>query len=142
MEENLQSFLAENAIKAENVKYVASQRFLGKDRKPIEWELRVLTSDESDQILKSCKKKVFAPGSREAQIVTDGEKYLAELACASIVYPNLNSAVLQESYGTVGAAATLQKMLTPGEYADLMLTVQQAQGYELGMDNKIKKAKN
>lgn len=142
MEENLQSFLAENAILSENVKYVASRRFVNKERKPIEWELRVMTNDESDEILKGCKKKEFIPGTRDYKTVTDHEKFAAELACACVVYPNLNSEALQNSYGAVGAVDLLKKMLTPGEFTDLLYTVQETNGYKVGMADKIKKAKN
>lgn len=142
MEENLQSFLAENAIKAGNVKYVASQRFLDKDRNPVEWELRVLTNEEADAIMKSCKKKEFVPGSREFKIVADHEQFAAELAGASVVYPNLNSAQLQDSYHAVGAVDLLKKMLTLGEFTDLIYTVHEVNGFKFGMEDKIKKAKN
>lgn len=142
MEENLQGFLAENAIKSENVKYVASERFVDKDKQPIKWELRVLTSDEDDAIKQSCKKKEFTPGSREAKIVIDNEKYAAELICACVVYPNLNNAKLQLSYHAAGAVELVQKMLTPGEYADLYLMVSEVNGFKVGMADKIKQAKN
>ena len=49
-------FMADNAIKAENKKYVASRRFIGEDKKPVEWELRVVPNDEVEQITKSCQK--------------------------------------------------------------------------------------
>lgn len=142
MEENLQSFLAENVIKADNVKFIASPRFLDTNRKSIEWEIKVLTSKESDAILQACKKKEFLPGTRDYKIITDNEKFAADLACACIVYPNLNSAALQDSYNAIGAVDLLQKMLTPGEYTELVYAVQEANGYKLGMADKIKKAKN
>ena len=34
------AFMAQNKIKRENVKFVASKGFVDKDGKPIEWELR------------------------------------------------------------------------------------------------------
>lgn len=141
-DDNLLGFLAENAIKAEDVMYVASQRFLGKDRKPLAWRLRALTSEECDDIMKRCKKKEFVPGTRDAKIVTDQDKFSTDLVCASVVYPNLDSEKLQRSYDAVGAADLIHKMLTPGEYADLAYTVQQANGFEVGMKDKIKRAKN
>lgn len=143
MDNNLVAFLAENAIKAENIKYVASKRFLGADKQPIEWELRVLTSEEDEALKKNCKKKVFIPGTRDAKIELDSDKYAEELICACVVYPNLNDAGLQDSYGAVGAGQLVRKMLTPGEYTDLYLMVSQANGFEVGMDDKkIKEAKN
>lgn len=141
-EQNLQAFLAENAIKAENVKYPASKRFLDSEKKPIEWEIRVLTSDENEAIQNECKKKEFIPGSRQTAITLDQEKYAVALICECVVYPNLNDAGLQDSYGVIGAEALVKKMLTPGEYTDLYMAVTEANGFQVGMDEKIKQAKN
>jgi hypothetical protein len=142
MDDGLNAFLAENAIKAEDVAYAASSRFLGKDRKPAVWKLRVLTSEENDVIIKHCKKKEFVPGTRDVKISTDNEKYVTELVCASVVFPNLNAETLQDSYGAVGAAELIHKMLTPGEFTDLASAVQEACGFEVGMKDKIDRAKN
>ncbi|CUH95876.1 hypothetical protein P22_1962 [Propionispora sp. 2/2-37] len=143
MDNNLVAFLAENAIKAENIKYVASKRFRDANKNSIEWEIRVLTSEEDEAIKKTCKRKVFVPGTRDAKIEFDNEKYAEELIVACVVYPNLNDAALQDSYGVVGAVQLIHKMLTPGEYTDLYLMVSQANGFEVGMDDKkIKQAKN
>lgn len=37
---SLSAFLAENAVPVENIKFVASKRFLGEDGNPIPWENR------------------------------------------------------------------------------------------------------
>ena len=47
---SLSGFLAQNAVKAENVKHVVSKRFLDEKKKPIEWEIRCLTTDEDEAI--------------------------------------------------------------------------------------------
>jgi hypothetical protein len=140
--DSLKVFLAENAIKPAEVAYSASPRFLNKDRKPMEWKLRVMTSEECDNILRECKKKEFVPGTREVKITTDQEKFITELTTACVTYPNLNNEELQNSYGAVGAAELVHKMLTPGEFSDLANTVQQANGFDVGMKDKIKRAKN
>ena len=142
MENSLQAFLAENAIKAENVPYVASKRFIGADKQPITWELRVMSSEEDEVIKQSCKKKTFIAGTRDTKIELDTDKYAEELICACVVFPNLHDAALQNSYGAVGAAQVVRKMLTPGEFTDLYLMVSQVNGFEVGMEEKVKKAKN
>ena len=38
---DLSSFFRENAIKTEEVKYVVSTRFVDKNKKPVEWILRM-----------------------------------------------------------------------------------------------------
>ncbi|HBF8940547.1 TPA: phage portal protein, partial [Clostridioides difficile] len=46
---DLNAFLSQNAIKVENRKYVASERFIGEDGKAIEWELKAIDSDRDRQ---------------------------------------------------------------------------------------------
>ena len=130
--DNLKAFLLENAIPAEEVTYVASRRFVG---------LRILTSEESDKLLNQSKHKEFVPGTRDIKIVTDNEAFLTKLICASVTFPNLNDASLQDSYQAIGAEDLIHKMLTPGEYVDLASAVQEANGFEVGMQDKIERAK-
>ncbi|MFL8268073.1 phage tail assembly chaperone, partial [Clostridioides difficile] len=49
---DLNAFLSQNAIKVENRKYVASERFIGEDGKAIEWELKAIDSDRDRQLRK------------------------------------------------------------------------------------------
>ena len=50
---SLSAFLAENALSVENVKFVASKRFLSDElddkgkRKPMEWEIKAITGTEA-----------------------------------------------------------------------------------------------
>ncbi len=140
-EENLQAFLLENAIKADEIEYVASSRFVIKGN-PVPWKITPITNDENEALVNRCKHKQFVPGTREAVVRVDQEEYAASLICACVTYPNLNSEQLQTSYGAVGAADLVKKMLTPGEYQDLFSAVMQANSFDIGMDEKIKKAKN
>lgn len=139
---DITAFLSANAIKTKDVEYVASQRFLGKDGKPIPWRLRVLTNDELDEITKRCKKKEFLPKTREYKTTVDNVKLELEMICASVVYPNLNDEQLQDSYGAIGAEETVKRMLTPGEYTDLARAVTEAAGFQMGMQDQVNVAKN
>lgn len=140
--QNLQAFLMQNAIAAPTVEYVASKRFVDANKEPIAWKIQPITNDENDAIVNSCKKKNFVPGSRETQITVDQTAYAVKVIVKCVAFPNLNDATLQDSYQAVGAEDLIQKMLTPGEYNDLFLAVQKANGFETGMDDKIKEAKN
>ncbi|MDM9734700.1 phage portal protein, partial [Clostridioides difficile] len=60
---NLSAFLSQNAIKNENVMYVASDRFLDEEGKPIKWELRVLSSEEDEALRRKCTKRVKVIGN-------------------------------------------------------------------------------
>jgi len=139
---DLQAFFMQNAIAAPVIEYVASKRFVGADKKPIAWKIQPITNDENESLQNQCKKKSFIPGTRETQVTIDQQTFAAKLICKCVVFPNLNDATLQDSYQAVGAEELIQKMLTPGEYTDLLLAVQKANGYETGMDEKVKVAKN
>lgn len=139
---NLKAFLAHNAVQDENTKYAASKRFLD-DGKPVEWEIQSVTSEEDEQIRKSCTKKVSVPGKKgQYTQETDFEKYLGLLAAQCVVFPNLNDAELQNSYGVMGADTVLKVMLKPGEYQDLLKKIQEINGFDLGMEELVEEAKN
>ena len=139
---NLSCFLAQNVIKVETVKYVASKRFID-GGKPVEWELGCITSEEDEKLRKSCTKKVQVPGKKNMFTPeTDYDKYLGLLAVKCIKYPELNSAELQNSYGVMGEDALLKTMLKPGEYQDLLKKVQEINGFDTGMDELVEEAKN
>ena len=55
---SLSAFLAENAVPVENIKFVASKRFLGEDGNPIPWEIKTITGTEDEALRKSCAKRV------------------------------------------------------------------------------------
>jgi hypothetical protein len=139
---DLSAFLAQNVAQDESIKYVASKRFV-EDGKPVEWELQSITSEEDEQIRKSCTKKVQVPGKRgQYAPETDYEKYLGLLATRCVVFPNLNATELQNSYGVMGADAVLKKMLKPGEYQDLLKKIQEVNGFDIGLDELVDEAKN
>ncbi len=146
-------FMMGNAVTEENVKYVASKRFTkpvsnkkgeptGKVE-PVEWEIKSVESDIDEALRKECTKKVPIPGKRgQFNLDTDNDKYMAKLCVASTVYPNLNNAELQDSYGVKSAEELLKKMLKPGEYAEYKLKVMEVNGFDVSMDELVDDAKN
>ena len=140
---NLSGFLAQNALKVENVKYVVSKRFLDENGQPIPWEIRCITSTEDEALRKACTKRVPIPGKRNQYTQeTDYNLYLGKLAARCTAFPNLDDAELQNSYGVMGADALLKTMLTPGEYADYLTKVQEVNGFEVTFEDAVDEAKN
>lgn len=140
---NLSAFLSQNALKDENIKYVASKRFLDENGKPIEWELCCITSEEDEAIRKACTKRVPIPGRKNQYTQEiDYNLYLGKLAARCTVFPNLNDKELQDSYGVMGADTLLKKMLKPGEYADYLQKVQEINGFEVSFEEAVDEAKN
>lgn len=147
---SLSAFLAPNALGVENVKYIASPRFLSdqideKTKKPIPeaWEIKAISGTEDEALRKSCMKRVPVPGKRnQFQKETDMDMYLGKLAVACTVYPDLNDKELQDSYHVMGAEALLKTMLTPGEYSDYVNKVSEINGFEKPFEDEVDEAKN
>lgn len=139
---NLSAFLAQNAVQDETEKYIASKRFVDKGQ-PVEWELQSITGEEDEQLRKSCTKRVQVEGKKGQYMQDmDANKYLGLLAVKCIVFPNLNAAELQDSYGVMGGDTLLKKMLKPGEYQDLLAKIQEINGFNAVMDELVEEAKN
>lgn len=135
-------FMAGNAKVDENVKYVASKRF-AKNGKPVEWEIKAIDSDLDEMLRKECTKKVPIPGKRgQYNQETDTDKYIGKMCVACTVYPNLNDAELQNSYGVKDGVSLLKKMLLPGEYTEYKSKVMEVNGYDMSMEELVDEAKN
>ena len=142
MEQTLSAFLKENKIKREAYEYVASKDFVDSEGNPIPWKIRPLTNEELDNLRDRFTKRVKNKMTQKTEEVFDKEGFTMEMATTAIEFPKLDDAQLQESYGVVGADSLLNAMLTPGELQDLFLAVNEASDFEVGMDQKIKQAKN
>jgi hypothetical protein len=139
---NFSVFMAGNVLKADSVKYVASKRITD-NKKPVEWELKAIDSDLDEAIRKECTKKVPVAGKRgQYTQETDTDKYISKMCVACTVYPNLNDAELQDSYGVKSGEALLKKMLLPGEYTDFKTKVMEVNGYDMSMEDLVDEAKN
>jgi hypothetical protein len=135
-------FMAGNVAKNETTKYVASKRFAVKG-KPVEWEIKAIDSDLDEALRKECTKKVPIAGKRgQFNQETDTDKYIGKMCVACVVYPDLNNAELQDSYGVKSADALLKKMLLPGEYTELKAKVMEVNGYDMSMEELVEEAKN
>ncbi len=142
MADDFRAFMAENAVRYNEARYVVSQRFKDEKGEPIAWRFRILSEDENSKLLAQCRRRVTDIKTRQTTVETDSDKYNDLLIQSCVIYPNLNDEALQESYGAVGAAELARKMLLPGEYADLLLALTEASGFDGGMAGKIKLVKN
>ena len=126
----------------DTVKYVASKRFKEKG-KPVEWELKAVSSSLDEAIRKDCTKKVPIVGKRgQYNQETDTDKYIGKLCVACTVYPNLNDAELQDAYDVKSGDDLLKKMLLPGEYTEYKAKIMEVNGYDMSMEELVDEAKN
>lgn len=140
---NLSAFLAQNAIKVDNIKHVVSKRFVDEKGNPVPWEIQCITSSEDEAIRKACTRKVQVPGKKgQFTQQTDFDLYLGKLAAKCTVFPNLDDKELQDSYGVMGSDALLKVMLKPGEYTDYLAKIQEINGFDVTFEEAVDEAKN
>jgi hypothetical protein len=144
----LELFFADNVEESEVVEYVASPRFKDKEGNPLKWQLKAVSSEECTEIKKKCVKKVPIPGKRGQYTQDfDSTRYNTMMCAATVVYPDLNNAALQDSWGKktgtsiMSAEQLLNVMLIPGELDLLSAKVTEVNGYT-NINDDIEEAKN
>lgn len=110
---SLNGFFKSNAKSLPDVKVVVSERFTNEDGSPIEWVLHPISTKKIEEITKRNTKTTIKNGKKES--IVNEENLNAELLEAVVLYPSLNDAELQDSYGVSSANELLSVMLYPGE---------------------------
>lgn len=142
MAKSLSAFFAQNAKKIDNRLVAASPRFVDEDGKPMQWEICCITADENAGIRKGCMRSVPIPGKRGQYTQEfDSQAYQAKIAARCTVFPNLNDAELQSSYGVMGAEKLVTTMLTAGEFEDYTREILVLNGFTAD-DELVEEAKN
>lgn len=138
---DLSVFFAQYANAETTESFIVSERFKDQSGTPVPWKLRSMTEEENEQCRKAATKRVKGKGGMQVS-ETNPEEYMAKLVAASVVFPNLKDAELQQSYGVLGAETLLKKMLLPGEYASLLGKVQEMNGYDKNLNDLTDEVKN
>lgn len=139
----LSAFMAQNAKKVENIKVAVSDRFTDVNGKPIDWDVRCITSGEDEVLRRDCTRRVPVPGKRNQYTQElDTNLYLSKFAAACTVFPNLNDADLQDSYKVKTPEALISAMLSPGEYAAYVDRLQVLCGFDRSLSDQVDEAKN
>jgi len=140
--DDIRCFLAGNAVKYTAAEVEISDRFCDEEGNPIPWKIKILTAKEMEGIKKACTVKVVNAATQKTELRTDEENMGRLLLEQCVLFPNLKSEELQNSYGVMDAAELAEAMLTPGEYAKLSKAIMEAQGVDMGLAKDIKKIKN
>ena len=120
---SLNGFFKSNAKSLPDVKVVVSERFTNEDGSPIEWVLHPISTKKVEEITKRNTKTTIKNGKKES--IVNEENLNAELLEAVVLYPSLNDAELQDSYGVSSANELLSVMLYPGETQVLINALQE-----------------
>ena len=109
---------------------------------PFPFVVKSITEAENKAIRKACQKVRFDKKTRQKQIDTDTDLYNSRLVVACCVEPNFKDAALQEKYGVRGAEDLIDRLLKPGQYTDLLIAVQEINGFTDDVNDLRDEAKN
>lgn len=142
MSGTLEAFLKKNKRVRGNVEYAVSKDFVDEGGLPAKWVLRAISTAENERIREDCTREVQEKGGGYRARVDTGA-YMAKLAAACVVEPNLYDAALQDSYGVKTPEALLKEMVdSPGEYAELMRFISKLNGFDGELGEEVDQAKN
>lgn len=141
---NLNLFLKKNKIQKENTTYAATTSLVDEEGKPLLWEIKPLSTKENENIRESCTYEVPVKGKPNLfRPKVNTNLYLAKMIVASVVEPNLYNAELQDSYDVKTPEDLLKEMVDdPGEYNDFAAFVQEFNGFNTSINDKIEEVKN
>ena len=141
---NLSLFLKKNKIQKENTTYAATKSLLDETGKPLEWQIKPLTTKENETIRDACTFEVQVKGKPNMfRPKLNTSDYLSKMMVASIAEPNLYDADLQDSYGVKTPDDLLKEIIDdPGEYNDFAAFIQKFNGFNTTLDDKVEEAKN
>lgn len=141
---NFERFMKKNKQVRNNVFYAPTSSLTDENGNPLKWEIRHLTSEESDKIREACMYDAPVkgkPGQTVQKLNTS--MYLAKMICASVVNPDLNNRELQDAYDVMKPEDLLREMVDlPGEYANFSSFIQKINGFDETLDDLVEEAKN
>lgn len=132
----LQEFL----MNREREETVTSQVKIGLFPEP--FTVKSITEGENKEIKKSCQKVSFDKKTHQKTVDLDTDLYNNRLVAACCVEPNFKDADLQAKYGVMGAEALIDVLLKPGQFIDLLLAIQDVNGFTDDINELRDEAKN
>ena len=131
MSKSLSAFMRPNVAEIKNACFAPSPRFVGEDGKPVEWEIRCISADEYARIRSSCIRQVPVIGKKgQYTQQLDTYTFQAKVAAACTVFPDLNDAALQDSWGVTKPEDLVGAMLIGGEFDDYITEVFKVNGFK------------
>ena len=132
-------FMKQNKIKKENTTFAPTKSLLDENGEPIKFKIKPLTTKENActiDVPVIGKPNMFRPKLNTA-------KYLSKMLCSCIIEPDLFDKELQDSYGVMTPEDLIREMIDdPGEYQDFVTFIQNFNGFNVSLEDKVDNAKN
>ena len=132
----LQEFLMSNQDDIQATAEVAVSGF------PVPFTIKSITEGENKAIRKSCQKITFDKKTHQKTTETDQDLYNNRLVIACCVDPNFKDAELQAHHGVRGAESLIDVLLKPGQFLDLLMAIQDINGFSDDINEQKEEAKN
>ena len=126
-------------VMEETKEAVITKRAKGPDGKPVPFVLRAIDQETNDRLIRRAQRTSKVNGQTVREL--DTEKYGKLLISACVIEPNFKDAELCAYYKTVDPLDVPGKMLSSGEYAQLMQEINSLNGFE-DIDGLEETAKN
>lgn len=141
---DLSRFLKKNKKLKENVQYAVTKSLTDEKGQPLLWEIRPLTSKETNRLTDECTFQEQVLGKPNVfRNKINSTKLLQKMMVASVVFPNLNDKDLQDSYGVMTPEELITEMVDdPGEYNNFGKYLNELNGFNEGINEKVEEAKN
>jgi hypothetical protein len=141
---NFYRFMKSNKITKENTTFAATKSLLDEEGNPLLWTIKPLSTKENERIRDDCMIEVPVTGKPNMfRPRLNTSKYIAKMICACVAEPNLYDKELQDSYGVMTPEELLKEMVDdPGEYQDFAAFIQNFNGFNTTLEDKVEEAKN
>lgn len=138
------AFLKKNKKVKENKFYAPTKSMEDENGEPLKWEFSPMTSSENEEMRENYTYEVPIKGNPNAyRQKLNINAYIAQMIVKCTVVPDLYDKELQDSYGVKKPEDLLFAMVdNPGEYRDLAAWIQEFNGFDTGLSEKIEEAKN
>ena len=137
-------FMKQNKIKKENTTFAPTKSLLDENGEPIKFIIKPLTTKENEDIREACTVDIPVTGKPNIfRPKLNTSKYLAKMLCSCIIEPNLFDKELQDSYRVMTTEDLIKEMIDdPGEYQDFVTFIQNFNGFNVSLEDKVDNAKN
>ncbi|NLB61490.1 MAG: hypothetical protein GX802_03560 [Clostridiales bacterium] len=140
---NISMFFKQNKTVKKNAFYPATKSLSDENGKPLEWEIKPISTKENERIQESSMIEIPIPGkpNQYRQKIKSSE-YMTKLIAASVVFPDLYDAQLQDSYGVKTPEELVVEMVNDsGEWNAFIQFINQFNGF-ISLQEQVEEAKN
>jgi hypothetical protein len=136
-------FLKKNKTVKQNTVYAATKSLTDETGKPLEWEIKPISTKENERIQEHCMIEIPIPGKpNQFRQKINSSKYMTKLIAVSVAFPDLFDAELQDSYGVTTPDELVQEMVDDsGEWNAFIQFINNFNGF-VPIQEEVDEAKN